>query len=146
MKVIVLYTNKSRYTKQVMEKMARWAKTYARSIDDYNTSELADLLVIGFDNTLLKDKELDEFISSLTRDCVKNLALVNCFYKNNERMNKVIKKCQQSNLPLMREQYTFKLTFSSIKMYYKTGDINSDIVDGARLYIDDMINVIRNYY
>ena len=35
MKIEILYTNKSRHIKPVAEAMARWVKTYAKSIDDF---------------------------------------------------------------------------------------------------------------
>ena len=40
----------------------------------------------------------------------------------------------------MREQYTFKMSFDQRK------EINPLIIDNARLYIEDIVNVIRNYY
>ena len=36
MKIEILYTNKSRHIKPVAEAMARWVKTYAKSIDDFD--------------------------------------------------------------------------------------------------------------
>ena len=94
----------------------------------------------NFDDTLLKDKQLLEFIQSLSRQNVKNLALINCFFINNKRLMKVIHLCQNQQLPLMREQYTFKMSFDQRK------EINPLIIDNARLYIEDMVNVIRDYY
>lgn len=49
---------------------------------------------------------------------------------------KIIKLCQDQQLPLMREQYTFKMSFDQRK------EINPLIIDNARLYIEDMVNVI----
>ena len=63
-----------------------------------------------------------------------------CFFINNKRLMKVIHLCQNQQLPLMREQYTFKMSFDQRK------EINPLIIDNARLYIEDMVNVIRNYY
>ena len=40
----------------------------------------------------------------------------------------------------MREQYTFKMSFNQRK------EISPTIIDNARLYIEDMVNVIRDYY
>lgn len=140
MKVDIVYTTKSKYIKFVANEMARWVKTYAQDLKDYHEEECVDLLVIGFDDTLFEDKELIDFIHSLNRQKVKNVALINCFYINNKRLMKIIKMCQSQQLPLMREQYTFKMSFDQRK------EINPNIIDNARLYIEDMVNVVRNYY
>lgn len=140
MKIEVLYTNKSKYVKPVAESMARWVKTYAKSIDDYTSNEAIDLLVLCFDDSFLKDKELPIFIASLNRSTVKNVCLVNAFYFNNKKMRTIIELCQQADLPLMREQYSWKMTIAQLKM------VDQCVIDGARLYIEDMVNIIRNYY
>ena len=44
----------------------------------------------SFDDTLFEDKQLLEFIQSLSRQNVKNLALINCFFINSKRLMKVI--------------------------------------------------------
>ena len=46
MKIEILYTNKSRHIKPVAEAMARWVKTYAKSIDDFDDCNCIDLLII----------------------------------------------------------------------------------------------------
>ena len=120
--------------------MARWVKTHAQDLNYYHSDHVVDLLVIGFDDTLFEDKQLFEFIQSLNRQNVKNVALINCFFTNNKRLMKVIHLCQNKQLPLMREQYTFKMSFEQRK------EINPTIIDNARLYIEDMVNVIRDYY
>lgn len=140
MKVDIVYSPKSKYIKNVAYEMAKWAKTSARSLRGYKNEKPSDLLVICFDNTLLADKELLDFIDSLSRTQVKNLAIVNCFYVNNKKLLKIIKLCQDHHLPLMREQYTFKMTFDQRK------EIHPTVIDNARLYIEDMINIIRDYY
>lgn len=140
MKVVVLYTNKAKHVRPVAESMARWVKTYARSIDDFSKEETIDLLVITFDDTFGKDKELYDFIANLHRDKVKNIALVNAFYIKNKKMDSVIAWCHKADLPLMREQYSWKLTLKQLR------NCNQCIIDGARLYIEDMVNIIRNYY
>ena len=124
MKIDIVYTTKSKYIKCVADEMARWVKTHAQDLNHYHSDHDVDLLVIGFDDTLFEDKQLLEFIQSLSRQNVKNLALIN----------------QNQQLPLMREQYTFKMSFDQRK------EINPLIIDNARLYIEDMVNVIRNYY
>ena len=121
MKIDIVYTTKSKYIKCVADEMARWVKTHAQDLNHYHSDHDVDLLVIGFDDTLFEDKQLLEFI-------------------NSKRLMKVIHLCQNQQLPLMREQYTFKMSFDQRK------EINPLIIDNARLYIEDMVNVIRNYY
>ena len=94
MKIDIVYTTKSKYIKCVADEMARWVKTYAQDLNHYHSDHDVDLLVIGFDDTLFKDKQLLEFIQSLSRQNVKNLALINCFFINNKRLMKVIHLCQ----------------------------------------------------
>ena len=80
MKIDIVYTTKSKYIKCVADEMARWVKTYAQDLKHYHSEHDVDLLVIGFDDTLFEDKQLLEFIQSLSRQNVKNLALINCFF------------------------------------------------------------------
>lgn len=140
MKVEVLYTSKSKHVKPVAEEMARWVKTYAKNINDYSPNGVVDLMVITFDDTVFKDKELCAFIKKLDRRTVKNLALVNAFYMSDKKMQMTIKLCQEVDLPLMREQYSWKIT---LRQWHHS---EQGIVDGARLYIEDMVNIVRNYY
>lgn len=140
MKVDIVYSSKSKYIKKVAFEMAKWVRTSACSLQIYKDDKPSDLLVICFDNTLFEDKELVNFIESLSRSQVKNLAIVNCFFINNKKLLKVIKLCQDQHLPLMRQQYTFKMTFNQRK------EIHPTVIDNARLYIEDMINIVRDYY
>ena len=139
MKIDIVCTTKSKYIKCVADEMARWVKTYVHDLKDYHENECVDLLVIGFDDTLFEDKELLNFIQSLNRQKIKNVALINCFYINNKQLMKIIKLCQDQQLPLMREQYTFKMSFDQRK------EINPLIIDNARLYIEDMVNRGKTY-
>ena len=82
MKIDIVCTTKSKYIKCVADEMARWVKTYVHDLKDYHENECVDLLVIGFDDTLFEDKELLNFIQSLNRQNIKNVALINCFYIN----------------------------------------------------------------
>ena len=140
MKIEILYTKKSRHIEPVAEAMARWVKTYAKTIGDYEDCGCVDLMIIGFDDSSIKDSQLEEFIKKLNRQKVHNIALVSAFYINDHKMRKMIKLCQESDLPLMREQYMFKFTFKQFK------EIDQHVIDGARLYIEDMVNLIRDYY
>ena len=93
MRIEILYTNKSKHIKPVAEAMARWVKTYAKKIDDFDDCGCVDLMVIGFDDSTWKDG-----------------------------------------------QYSFKLTFKQLK------EIDQNVIDGARLYVEDMVNLVRDYY
>ncbi len=141
MKVVVVYTNHCKDAKLLAEDMARYAKTYARNMNQFDFEEDIDLLVLGFEEyPCLKDKELETFISRLSRKHIKNLALFNLFcFKNNE-MEKIIKLCQKYDLPLMRETYSCK---KGIKRKNKLSD---DILSGGRIYIEDMVNICIHYY
>ena len=92
MKIDIVCTTKSKYIKCVADEMAHWVKTYVHDLKDYHENECVDLLVIGFDDTLFEDKELLNFIQSLNRQKIKNVALINCFYINNKQLMKIIKR------------------------------------------------------
>ena len=141
MKVVVVYTNHCKDAKLLAEDMARYAKTYARNMNQFDFEEDIDLLVLGFEEyPCLKDKELETFITRLSRKHIKNLALFNLFcFKNNE-VEKIIKLCQKYDLPLMRETYSCK---KGIKRKNKLSD---DILSGGRIYIEDMVNICIHYY
>ena len=140
MRIEVLYTNKSRHIKPVAEAMARWVKTYAKTIDDFDYCGCVDLMIIGFDDSSWKDCQLESFIKNLNRQKVRNVALFNAFYINDHKMKNMIKLCQETDLPLMREQYSFKLTFKQLK------EIDQNVIDGARLYMEDMVKLVWAYY
>lgn len=140
MRIEILYTSKSRHIKPVAEAMARWVRTYAKTIDDFDDCGCVDLMIIGFDDSSWKDSQLESFIKNLNRQKVRNVALFNAFYINDHKMKNMIKLCQETDLPLMREQYSFKLTFKQLK------EIDQNVIDGARLYVEDMVNLVRDYY
>lgn len=141
MKVQVVYTTHCKDAKVLAEDMARYARTYAKPITDFCFDEDIDLLVVGFEEyPCLKDKELENFISHLSREHIRNLALFNLFCFNNKQMDKIIQLCQKQDLPLMRETYSCK---KGIKPKHILDD---DIVSGGRVYIDDMVNICINYY
>ena len=125
MKIEILYTKKSKKIKPVA---------------DFDDCNCIDLLIIGFDDSIWKDSQLENFIKHLNRHKVRNLALFNAFYINDHKMQNMIKLCQETDLPLMREQYSFKLTFKQLK------EIDQNVIDGARLYVEDMVNLVRDYY
>lgn len=141
MKVQVVYTEHCKNAKHLAEDMARYVRTYAKPINEFDFHEDVDLLVIGFEEyPCFKDKELEEFISKLSRQHIKNLALFNMFCFKNKEMDKAIKLCQKNDLPLMRETY-------SCKKRLKTKQIlDDDMISGAREYIEDMVNICIHYY
>ena len=141
MKVVVVYSNKCKDTKLLAQDMARYAKTYARSLSAFDFNEDIDLLVLGFEeNYCFKDKELEMFIRKLSREHIKNLALFNMFCLSNKQMDNTIKLCQNLMLPLMRETYSCKKGLKSKHI------VCDDILSGGRVYIEDMVNICRNYY
>ncbi len=141
MKVIVVYTSRCKETKLLAEDMARYARTSARPLSDFDFNENIDLLVIGFEEDICrKSKELEDFIHQLSRAHIKNLALFNMFCFSNKKMEKVIDLCQKQDLPLMRETYSCKKGIRSKPC------LNDDIISGGRVYIEDMVNICRHYY
>lgn len=141
MKVQIVYTNSCKDAKLLAEDMARYARTYAKPISEFDYNDCIDLLVIGFEECLFKDKELNSFISSLTRDNVKNIALFNMFYFNENSMNNIIELCHLYDLPLMRETYSCKK-----RKIFPENILSDDIISGGRVYIEDMINICNKYY
>lgn len=141
MKVQVVYTTHCKDAKLLAEDMARYVKTYARSLHDFNFDEDIDLLILGFEEyPCFKDRELETFISKLSREHIKNIALFNIFCLNTKQMDKVIQLCQKRDLPLMRETYSCK------KGLIRKPYLDDDIISGARCYIEDMVNICINYY
>lgn len=141
MKVQVVYTTHCKDAKILADDMARYARTYAKPLTDFDFHEDIDLLVIGFEEyPCLKDKELEKFISQLSREHIHNLALFNLFCFKEKQMNQVIQLCQKADLPLMRETYSCK------KSLKRKGVLNDDIISGGRVYIEDMVNLCLHYY
>ena len=141
MKVVVVYTSCCKETKLLAEDMARYAKTYAKPLCDFDFDENIDLLVIGIEESFgFKNKELEDFIHHLSRKHIKNLALFNMFCFSNKQMLKMIDLCQKQDLPLMRETYSCKKGLKTKLI------LNDDIKSGGRIYIEDMVNICRHYY
>ena len=141
MKVKVVYTSHCKDAKLLAEDIARYAKTYAQPMTNFNFQEEIDLLVIGFDDYLcIKDKELEDFIMKLKRKYIKNVALFNMFCFSNKKMEKAIQLCQENDLPLMRE------TYSSRRKLRQQNRLTNDTIEGGRLYNVDMKTICRNNY
>lgn len=141
MRVEVVYTSRCKEAKVLADDIAKIAKSYAKPISDFDFDQNIDLLVIGFETLLMfDDKELTEFIKKLSRDKVKNIALFNLFCLDFGQMDRIIKLCQENNLPLLRETYSCK------KALLSKHCLDDDIIAGARVYIEDMINICINYY
>lgn len=141
MKVVVVYTSHCKETRILAEDMARYAKTYARPLCDFDFDEQIDLLVVGFEEIVYRNnKELEKFIHQLSRNKIKNLALFNMFCFSNKQMYKIIELCQKQDLPLMRETYSCKRGIKS-KIC-----LDDDVLSGGRVYIEDMVNICRHYY
>ena len=141
MRVQVVYTTHCKEAKLLAEDMARYARTYAKPMTDFNFHEEIDLLVIGFEEyPCLKDKELEEFICKLSRQYIRNVALFNLFCLKNKQMDQIIELCQKQDLPLMRETYSCK------KVLLSKCVLSDDIISDGRTYIEDMVNVCNHYY
>lgn len=141
MRVQVVYTTHCKEAKLFAEDMARYARTYAKPMTDFNFHEEIDLLVIGFEEyPCLKDKELEEFICKLSRQYIRNVALFNLFCLKNKQMDQIIELCQKQDLPLMRETYSCKKGLLSKCV------LSDDIISDGRTYIEDMVNVCNHYY
>ncbi len=141
MKVQVVYTNQCKDTKLLAEDMARYARTYAKSISEFNFDDDVDLLLIGFEESLFKHNELKEFISHLSRNKIKNVALFNMFYFSEKSMEKAISLCHVYDLPLMRETYSCKK-----RKIIPEHRLTDDMISGGRIYVEDMINICNRYY
>ena len=139
MKVEIMYAGKATKVKSIIDAMAKDVKTHIKSIHEYS-HEVNDLVVLAFDDSFKSDQELKQFIQSLHRDQVKNLCLVCTFYHSNKKMEKVIELCQRQRLPLLREQYAVKLPLFSNKA------IPNSCIDSGRIYIDNMVTIVQQYY
>ncbi len=140
MEIVIIYSSKLKSVETVAKSMANFTHTHARKMGDYPSKQTIDLLVVVFSDTLFRDRELYDFLAQTNRNTVRNVALVNAFYRTNKKMHDVIAYCHQKNLPLMREHYSWK---QSRGFHFSR---EKEVVDGALLYLADMIQVIEGYY
>ena len=127
MNIAIVYSHTSKYAHILASQMAKTARTQAISFQDFDFHAHVDLLVLGFDCPCFgKPKEVEQFIMQLDRRYVKNIALSDL--------------CMKQDLPLMREQYCCKLP---IELHAHLSD---NAINGGVIYVDDMINICRNYY
>ncbi|WP_249028685.1 hypothetical protein [Tannockella kyphosi] len=140
MKVAIVHPRNAKKSEVVSKEVAKWARSYSQVIEEYNPNTSVDLIVIVFDEWCFDYKTMQSFIKRLSRDYVKNICIINTFYITNKRLDKVVKLCQGLHLPLMREQYSCKLQLKNYKV------VPREALDGARLYVEDMVHIIQNYY
>lgn len=139
MNVAVVYFGSK--TMALADDIAREAKTHAITAGEFDFHDHLDLLLIGFDcfaqGHKLK-KEIHQFISQLDRDHVRNVSLFSLFTFKNGLLDYVVEECRNQNLPLLRDSYECKVP---LKM-----DLNDSILQGARVYVDDMMTIVNHYY
>lgn len=139
MNVAVVYFGSK--TASLADDIAREARTHAIRPEEFDFDAHVDLLMIGFDclayGSKLK-KDIHQFISKLDREHISNVSLFSLFTFRNGLLDYVIKDCQKQDLPLLRDNYECKVP---LKMR-----LNDTILQGARVYVDDMITIVNNYY
>ena len=141
MNIAIVYSHKSKCAQQLATMMAKTARTQAISFQDYDFDACVDLLVLGFDCPYFgKSKEVEQFVMKLNRDHVKNIALFSTFMFSSKALDDISDLCMRQDLPLMREQYCCKLPIE-LKCQLSDNAINGGIV-----YVNDMINICRDYY
>lgn len=141
MNIAIVYSHTSKYAHILASQMAKTARTQAISFQDFDFHAHVDLLVLGFDCPCFgKPKEVEQFIMQLDRHYVKNIALFSTFMFSSKALDDMSDLCMKQDLPLMREQYCCKLP---IELHAHLSD---NAINGGVIYVDDMINVCRNYY
>ncbi|WP_295291699.1 hypothetical protein [uncultured Catenibacterium sp.] len=141
MNIAIVYSHTSKYAEELATQMAKAARTQAIPFQDFDFHAHVDLLVLGFDCPCFgKPKEVEQFIKGLDRHYVKNIALFSTFMFSSKALDDMSDLCMKQDLPLMREQYCCKLP---IELHCHLSD---NAINGGIVYIDDMINICRDYY
>lgn len=140
MNIAVVCIGHNKRVIDLAESIADAAHTNVFNSDDYDHRQIVDLLLLGFDASLIgRKKEVLRFIDHLEPENVHNIALFSLYSMSNKFMEEAIKNCVNHRLPLMREQYCCQTTPF-------TRCLPDEIKEAARLYTQDMINVCLNYY
>ena len=141
MNIAIVYSHTSKYAEELATQMAKAARTQAIPFQDLDFHAHVDLLVLGFDCPRFgKPKEVEQFIKGLDRHYVKNIALFSTFMFSSKALDDMSDLCMKQDLPLMREQYCCKLP---MELHCHLSD---NAINGGIVYIDDMINICRDYY
>ena len=132
MNIAIVYSHTSKYAHILASQMAKTARTQAISFQDFDFHAHVDLLVLGFDCPCFgKPKEVEQFIMQLDRRYVKNIALFSTFMFSSKALDDMSDLCMKQDLPLMRELHAH---------------LSDNAINGGGIYVDDMINICRNYY
>jgi flavodoxin len=126
---------------QLADDLAREARTHAMTPHDYDFCDEVDLLMIGCQCLMSghkHKKEIHDFISHLDPSKIKNVAVFSLFTFKNGLLNYTVKEIVDHDLPLLRDQYECKIPMRS--------EITDNMLQGARVYVDDMMTVVNNYY
>ncbi|MBO6046523.1 MAG: hypothetical protein J6P61_02110 [Erysipelotrichaceae bacterium] len=140
MNIAVVCIGRSKTVYDLAQSIADAAHTNVFDSGEFNHQQVVDLLLLGFDATIIgKKKEVLKFINDLKPDNVRNVALFSLYNLSNKLMDEAITNCTNHRLPLMREQYCCHITPF-------TKSLPEEFKEAARLYTQDMINVVINYY
>lgn len=140
MVIRIVYSHKTPYIETIANELARYLKVRATKMDDFEFDEPVDLLIVAFGDSFLKDKDLEEFMSKIDRGNVHNVIFVTGYYFNNKKLKSAVDLAYKYDVPLMRQQYCFKQSL------FKRNEIETDVIDDARVYLEDMVNIVRDYY
>ncbi len=140
MVIKIVYSHKTPYIETIANELARYLKVRATKMDDFEFDEPVDLLIVAFGDSFLKDKDLEEFMSQIDRSSVHNVIFVTGYYFNNKKLKSAVDLAYKYDVPLMRQQYCFKQSL------FKRNEIETDVIDDARVYLEDMVNIVRDYY
>ena len=85
-----------------------------------------------------REREVFSFLSRLNREYINNVALFSVYSHSNKMMKHVVSYCQKQDLPLLRDLYSVQVSFSK--------ELPPSVLQGGRVYVDDMVNIVNNYY
>lgn len=140
MVIKIVYSHKTPYIETIANELARYLNVRASKMKDFEFDDKIDLLIISFGDGFGKDKELECFMQKVNRDQVKNVIFITGYYFNNKKLKSTVDLAYKYDVPLMRQQYCFKQSL------FKRNEIETDVIDDARVYLEDMVNIVRDYY